>query len=112
MKKDKVEQPEFEQVDMLSEYDFTGKQGVRGKYYQAYRKGHTVKVHKIDGTVTIQYFTLEDGAIMLEPDVREYFPDSETVNTALRALIALIPPKPVKRRRVSKSGKTKVKEVE
>jgi hypothetical protein len=30
---------------------------------------------------------------MLEPDVREYFPDSEAVNEALRGLIALIPRK-------------------
>jgi hypothetical protein len=33
---------------MLPEYDFTGKKGVRGKYYQAYRQGHTVKVHKAE----------------------------------------------------------------
>jgi len=62
---------------MLLEYDFTGKTGVRGKYYRAYREGHTVKVYKTDGTVSIQYSTLADGAVMLEPDVREYFPDSE-----------------------------------
>ena len=30
---------------------------------------------------------------MLEPDVRQYFPDSEAVNHALRSLIALIPRK-------------------
>ena len=39
------------------------------------------------------YFTLKDGAVMLEPDVREYFPDSETVNSVLRSLIMLIPRK-------------------
>ncbi len=78
---------------MLPDYDFTGKTGVRGKYYRAYREGHTVKIYKTDGTVSIQYFTLADGAVMLEPDVREYFPDSEAVNQALRSLIALIPAK-------------------
>jgi hypothetical protein len=41
----------------------------------------------------VQYFTLEEGAVMLEPDVREYFPDSEAVNKALRSLIMLIPQK-------------------
>jgi hypothetical protein len=76
---------------MLPEYDFSG--GVRGKHYQAYREGHTVKIHQLDGTVAVQYFTLEEGAVMLEPDVREYFPDSEAVNEALRGLIALIPEK-------------------
>jgi hypothetical protein len=30
---------------------------------------------------------------MLEPDVKEYFNDSQAVNEALRSLIALIPEK-------------------
>jgi hypothetical protein len=80
-----------ESAEMLPEYDFTGKKGVRGKYYQAYRRGHTVKIHQEDGTVRVQYFTLQEGAVMLEPDVREYFPTSESVNQALRSLITLIP---------------------
>lgn len=75
--------------EMLPEYDFTG--GVRGKHYQAYRQGHTVTIHQIDGTDIVQYFTLEDGAIMLDRDVREYFRDAETVNRALRTLISLFP---------------------
>jgi hypothetical protein len=75
----------------LPEYDFTG--GVRGKHHKAYREGHTVEVHRADGTTDIHYFTLEDGAVMLEPDVRQYFPDSDAVNKALRALIALVPEK-------------------
>jgi hypothetical protein len=40
---------------------------------------------------------LEDGAVMLEPDVRAYFPTSVSVNKALRALIEIIPQKPVNR---------------
>jgi hypothetical protein len=81
--------------DMLPEYDFSGQKGVRGKYYQAYRQGHTVKIHQEDGTVSIQYFTLEEGAVMLEPDVRAYFPTSASVNKALRTLIEIVPEKPV-----------------
>lgn len=77
--------------DTLPEYEFEG--GIRGKHYKAYRKGHAVKIHKDDGTTTVQYFKLEDGAVMLEADVREYFPDSEAVNKALRSLISLIPGK-------------------
>lgn len=76
---------------MLPEYDFRGKKGVRGKYYRAYRQGHTVRIHQDDGAVVEQHFTLEEGAVMLEPDVREYFPTSESVNKALRGLITLIP---------------------
>lgn len=87
-----------EDSDILPEYNF--KRGVRGKHYKAYRKGHTVRIHKADGQIVEQYFTLEDGTVMLEPDVREYFPDSETVNKALRFLIRLIPGK---RRRVVKT---------
>ncbi len=78
-----------ENDDMRPEYDFSG--GVRGKHYQAYRQGHTVKIHQADGNVIVQHFTLEDGAIFLEPDVQEYFPDTEAVNNALRGLIALFP---------------------
>jgi len=75
--------------EMLPEYDFSGKEGVRGKYYHAYQQGHTVRVHQEDGSITTQYFTLEEGAVLLAPDVREYFPDSESVNQALRGLIRL-----------------------
>ena len=80
--------------EMLPEYDFRG--GVRGKHSSAYRQGHTVKIHRSDGTTTTQHFTLEEGAVMLDPDVKDYFPDSEAVNHALRTLIELIP---IKRRR-------------
>ena len=73
----KTEQPQTEQDDMLPEYDFTGKKGVRGKYYRAYQQGHTVKIRKADGTASVHYFTLKAGAVMLEPDVREYLPTSE-----------------------------------
>lgn len=78
---------------MLPEYDFRGKKGVRGKYYHAYQQGHTVRIHQEDGSVITLYFTLEEGAVLLAPDVREYFPDSESVNQALRGLIGLIPHK-------------------
>lgn len=82
-----------EENEMLPEYDFKGKKGERGKYYQMYQQGHTVKIQEADGNVSIHYFTLEDGAVMLESDVREYFPTSESVNQALRALISIAPTK-------------------
>ncbi len=85
------EQRNSENGDMLPEYDFSG--GVRGKHYKAYRRGHTVRIRKADGSVAVQHFTPEEGAVILEPDVREYFPDSESVNNALRSLIMLIPRK-------------------
>lgn len=81
-------------AEMRAEYDLTSLgDGVRGKYYQDYRAGHTVKVHREDGTTIIQHFDLKDGAVILEPDVREYFPDSAAVNAALRCLIPLMPKK-------------------
>ena len=76
--------------EIKPEYDFMGHKGERGKYYKAYRQGHTVRIHEADGTITTQYFGLEDGAVMLEPDVRAYFSDSESVNAALRSLIELM----------------------
>lgn len=108
MKKIKDKQVEPEQADMLPEYDFTGQKGVRGKYYQSYQQGHTVKVYQDDGSITVQYFTLEDGAVMLDPDVCEYFPSSESVNRALRSLIALKPGKPQKRPATSRQDKQDV----
>lgn len=77
---------------MLPEYDFTGKKGVRGKYYLGRQKGYTVRIHNEDGTTTIQYF---GPTITLDTDVAAYFPDSESVNKALRTLIALVPNKQV-----------------
>ncbi|MBK9095180.1 MAG: hypothetical protein IPM84_20960 [Anaerolineae bacterium] len=103
MNKEKTEQVRAEEPDMLPEYDFSDKKGVRGKYYRAYRQGHTVRIYRADGTVSIRYFTLEDGAVMLDPDVRQYFPNSNAVNTALRSLIALAPVGPVKGEAVAKS---------
>ena len=91
MKKTDPERTENGDLDMLPEYDFKDKEGVRGKYYRAYRQGHAVRVLKEDGTTSVHYFTLEEGAVMLEPDVRQYFSDSQAVNAALRGLIELAP---------------------
>jgi len=76
-----------EEDEMRDEYDFSG--GVRGKHYQAMRKGYTTIVHKEDGSTVVT----ETRPIYLDEDVREYFPDSQAVNEALRGLIALVPEK-------------------
>ena len=89
-------------VEMKSEYDLSAmKGGVRGKYARAYRSGHSVRVTHEDGRVTVKNYTLKEGAVVLAPDVQQYFPDSESVNEALRCLIPLVS----KRRRGR--GKTK-----
>jgi hypothetical protein len=91
MKKKPSKKAALEHDDMRAEYDFANMTGgVRGKYYKAYRAGHTVKIHKADGSTVVQHFKLEKGAVMLESDVRKYFPDSEAVNNALRCLIPLV----------------------
>jgi hypothetical protein len=51
--------------DMLPEYDFRG--AVRGKYYARVTKG--------------------TNFVLLAPDVAKYFPDSDSVNDALRVII-------------------------
>jgi len=54
-------------VEMRTEYDFSG--GVRGKYADQYRRGVNV--------------------VLLEPELVEAFPDSKSVNDALRGLLAI-----------------------
>ncbi len=56
--------PDDEDDELLPEYDLTG--GVRGKYVERYRQGTNV--------------------VLLDPDVAEKFPTSESVNEALRRL--------------------------
>ena len=51
--------------DMLDEYDFS--KGVRGKYAKRYAEGTNV--------------------VILSPDMAQVFPDSESVNEALRVLV-------------------------
>lgn len=53
--------------EMRAEYDFS--KGVRGKHYDAYRKGTNV--------------------VLLDPDVAQVFKDSASVNQALRLLLNL-----------------------
>lgn len=56
-----------QEPDMLPEYDFS--KGVRGKYAQRYAEGTNV--------------------VRLAPDVAPYFPDADSVNDALRALVKI-----------------------
>lgn len=76
---------------MRAEYDFTG--GVRGKHYDAMQAGYTITVHKADGTIVVKDVLPKKGTVILEPDIQAYFPDSESVNRALRCLIPLLPKK-------------------
>ena len=76
---------------MRAEYDFTG--GVRGKHYRAMQAGYTVTIHQADGATVTQEVKPKEGAVILAPDVREHFPDSESVNAALRSIIRLLPKK-------------------
>jgi len=75
--------------EMRAEYDFSGKKAVRGKFYRPLEKGYTVHVHQSDGTTVVNHYTLAEGTVLLAPDVREYFSDSQSVNDALRSLIHL-----------------------
>ena len=76
---------DHQEKKIREDYDFSG--GIRGKHFRAYRAGHTVKINMKDGSTQMHYFAEEDGAIMLDPDVKQHFPDSESVNKALRSLI-------------------------
>jgi len=72
---------------LRAEYDFS--KGERGKFYRPLDKGYIVHVHQDDGTTVVNHYTLAEGTVLLAPDVREYFSDSESVNEALRSLIRL-----------------------
>ena len=75
--------------DMRPEYDFSD--GVRGKHYKVLREeGYVVRIYNDDGTVTERHVAGE-RTVVLEPDVYEYFPNSQAVNQALRTLISLVP---------------------
>jgi hypothetical protein len=51
--------------ELLKEYDFRG--GVRGKYFKRYAAGNNI--------------------VVIEPDLARVFPDSLSVNRALRQLV-------------------------
>lgn len=87
---------------MKPEYDFTGaKPG--SAYRPAMQNGYTIREEPTDGTVTITHVPPEN-AIVLEPDVQAYFPDSESVNHALRTIITLFPKPEKKARKTSQTG--------
>ena len=65
--------------EMRPEYDFSG--GVRGKHYQAYRAGHSVRVTEREQARAELHF------VTLDPDIYKHFPDSASVNKALRSLL-------------------------
>lgn len=93
----------LEDDGMLSHYDFS--QAVRGKQYRPLNEGYTVEIEEEDGTITVEHITAIRGAIVLDPDVKEYFPDAEAVNKALRGLIALIPVAPERETAVEENKK-------
>ncbi len=67
--------------------------GERGRFHKARREGYTTVVTHPDGTkeITRHHYRPVPGSVVLDQDVRAYFPDSEAVNAALRGLMALIP---------------------
>jgi len=65
--------PAHSDRDMRPEYDFASMAGgVRGKYYKAYRAGHTVKIHHTNGTIEEQVFPAEEGVVILSEDVETF----------------------------------------
>jgi hypothetical protein len=91
--------------DMRTEYDSAG--GARGKHYRAMQAGYTITIRQSDGTTVVKEVKPRADAVVLAPDVREYFPDSESVNTALRSLIKLIPKKRDRGARGAKGAETR-----
>lgn len=93
---------------MRAEYDFSKVE--RGKYYRSLEKGYIVRIHQDDGTTVVNHYTLAEGTVLLAPDVREYFSDSESVNEALRSLIRLTEKIPARKYGRQKSSSRQVAE--
>jgi hypothetical protein len=106
MKKAKKNQDD----EMRAEYDFS--KAERGKFYRPLDKGYKVHVRMSDGTAVINYVTLAEGTVLLAPDVREYFSDSQSVNDALRSLIDLTKKVPAKKYGGQQSGSHQVADKE
>ncbi|MBN2118710.1 MAG: hypothetical protein JW730_19225 [Anaerolineales bacterium] len=94
--------------NMRAEYDFS--KAERGKFHRPLDKGYSVHVKQSDDTEVVKHYVLAEGTILLEPDVREYFPDSQSVNEALRSLIQLIEQVPIQKYDLPKSGTRQVAE--
>ncbi len=80
---------DFEEDDLLPEYDLSSVEP--GTAYRPLDQGYTVTIHKADGSTEVRVVSPYKDAIVLEADVKAYFPDSESVNSALRSIIALFP---------------------
>ena len=91
MKKSNNRVVRLEDTGMRTQYDF--RRGVRGKHFKAMQAGYTITIHNADGTTIVKDVQPKRGAVVLEPDVQAYFPDSESVNRTLRCLIPLLPQK-------------------
>lgn len=81
MKKEPIRTKE---PDMRKEYDFSNLRP--NKYAKEYAKGTNI--------------------VIIEPDLVEFFPDSASVNAALRALVSTFP-KSRTRKKAKKSSQTK-----
>lgn len=91
MKKAMAKKLQKEANHMREEYDF--KKGVRGKHYKALQAGYTITIHNADGSTSVKDVMPKEGAVVLDPEVLAYFPDSESVNKTLRCIIPLLPRK-------------------
>jgi len=60
---------------------------------RAMQAGYRITVHQADGTRLVKDVMPKECAVILEPDIHAYFPDSESVNRTLRCFIPLLPQK-------------------
>jgi len=112
MKKDKylvieADKPILDAGNMHPEYDFSQLTpvGERGRHAKAMRQGYTTILNHPDGTKEVTHYPPLPGCVVLDQDVRAYFPNSDAVNAALRGLIALIPAKRRAARKVRQQAK-------
>ena len=78
-------------VTMLPHYDFT--KGDKPNYAKRFSGGAVISIHSSNGKAIKKKLIKKQSLIILDADVSEVFPDTKSVNTALRHLIAALPQK-------------------
>jgi uncharacterized protein YaiL (DUF2058 family) len=77
--------------DMLPDYDFS--KGEKINYAKKFSDGATITIHSSNGKAPKKKIIQKQSLVILDADVSKFFPDTKSVNSALRHLIAALPKK-------------------
>jgi hypothetical protein len=75
--------------DMLPNYDFS--KGEKPNYAKKFSGGAVITIHSSNGKSSKKKIIQKQSLVILDADVSKVFPDTKSVNSALRHLIAALP---------------------